>query len=554
MAELVGTVFGVVGAVGVLGQIFDGCIKAYSFFTSASNLGRDSERLVCKIRIEEMRLLVWGREWGVIEGRLEEYLVKESQMGNERLRGLALDILVELHRSISDFGRLKERYGLREEGGDGSQRALAGKKDGGTGVAGRLRNELQLRAKWVIADKEKFTVLLRDLKDYNDGLEQLFPPGRLATLHRTWTNELLQSAHRDLGQLKNLEMAASTTYPQLNASASLKQLRINLDATPTAKFKQTYALKIQRTAINITGSLDSDPRRCHGSYQNPAGTGIEDVIVEWIQYDKEDLDARLNHVRRIDDLAKMIHSSSDRHPDLHTLDCLGYTDDSSSSRYGLIYISPHPSSSNLNVLIQSNDMRTPDLGDRFKLAHTLAVALWSFHSLDWLHKSLCSSNILFFPSAFSASAKQATAISASIPDISSPFVLGFDASRPDGVDEMSVASKNSAAADLHRHPNSLNGMSKKPYCKGFDIYSLGLILLEIGLWKVLQTYHKPHHSPERFRDKVVVQNLVPNLNSKTGRLYREVVERCLFAKDDLSDQEAGQLMEIVVGSLESLRV
>lgn len=158
MAELVGTVFGVVGAVGVLGQIFDGCIKAYSFFTSASNLGRDSERLVCKIRIEEMRLLVWGREWGVIEGRLEEYLVKESQMGNERLRGLALDILVELHRSISDFGRLKERYGLREEGGDGSQRALAGKKDGGTGVAGRLRNELQLRAKWVIADKEKVCV------------------------------------------------------------------------------------------------------------------------------------------------------------------------------------------------------------------------------------------------------------------------------------------------------------------------------------------------------------------------------------------------------------
>ena len=400
----------------------------------------------------------------------------------------------------------------------------------------------------------KFTVLLRDLKDYNDGLEQLFPPGRLATLHRTWTNELLQSAHRDLGKLKTLEMAASTTYPQLNASASLKQLRINLDATPTSKFKQTYALKIQRTNLFFSTSSDGDISRCHGSYQSPAGTGMEDVVVEWIQYDKEDIDARLNHIRRIDDLAKMIHSSSDRHPDLNTLDCLGYTDESSSSRYGLIYKAPQASSSNLNVLIQSNDMRTPDLGDRFKLAHTLAVALWSFHSLDWLHKNLCSSNILFFPSAFSGSAKQATAISASIPDISAPFVLGFDASRPDEVDEMSVASKNSALADLHRHPHSLNGMSKKPYCKSFDIYSLGLILLEIGLWKILQAYYKSHHSAERFRDKVVIQNLVPNLNSKTGRLYREVVERCLFAKDDLSDQEAGQLMEFVVGSLESLRV
>jgi hypothetical protein len=47
---------------------------------------------------------------------------------------------------------------------------------------------------------------------------------------------------------------------------------------------------------------------------------------------------------------------------------------------------------------------------------------------------------------------------------------------------------------------------------------------------------------------------VPNLNSKTGRVYREVVERCIFAREDLSGQEAGKLMEYVVGSLENLRV
>jgi len=97
-------------------------------------------------------------------------------------------------------------------------------------------------------------------------------------------------------------------------------------------------------------------------------------------------------------------------------------------------------------------------------------------------------------------------------------------------------------------------MSRKPYCKSFDIYSLGLVLLEIGLWKVLQLYHKRHYSAEIFRDKVVVQNLIPNLNSKTGRLYRDIVERCICAKEDLSGQEAGQLMEYVVSSLESLRV
>lgn len=263
---------------------------------------------------------------------------------------------------------------------------------------------------------------------------------------------------------------------------------------------------------------------------------------------------RFNQTRRIDDLARIIHSASERHPDLHTIDCLGYTDDSVSSRYGLVYKAPQASYSSLHALIISNDLRTPELGERFKLAHTLAVAIWSLHSLDWLHKSVCSSNILFFPSAISASASQAPVASASVPSLSSPYLLGFDASRPDHMGEMSIASKNSAASDLHRHPNSLNGISRKEYCKSYDIYSLGLVLLEIGLWKVLQSFHKPHYSPERFREKVVVQNLVPSLNSKTGRLYREVVEHCLFAREDLTSQEAGHLMEYIVGSLESLRV
>ena len=553
MAEALGTALGIVGAVGVLGQIFDGCIKAYAFFTTASNLGRDSERLVCKIRIEEMRLLVWGREWGVVEGKLEAHLQAESNAGNERMRMLAVNILTELHRTITDFNKLQDRYGLREEPlSPLSEKNAAQKKAAeNPSVAGRLRNELQLRAKWVIVDKEKFTVLLKDLKDYNDGLEQLFPPARLATLHRTVVNELLETAQRDLGKLNLLETASSGVYPQLNASANLKQLRINLDIEPVAKFKPTYAYKIQRTSITKS---DNDPRRSHGSYQNPSLSTAQKVVVEWVAYEKEDLDGRLNHVRRIDNLATMIHRATDKHPDLHTLDCLGYTDDTPASRYGLIYRAPEMSSSTLHALVQSNDLRTPDLGDRFKLAHTLTVALWSLHSLDWLHKSFCSSNIIFFPSAFSASATRATAVAASIPDISSPYLLGFDASRPDQLGEMSVASKNTAAENLHRHPNSLNGMSRKPYCKTYDIYSLGLVLLEIGLWKVLQTYHRPHYSAERFRDKVVVQNLVPNLGSKTGRLYKEVVERCLFAREDLTDQEAGQLMEHVVGCLESLRV
>jgi hypothetical protein len=191
MAEVLGTALGVIGAVGVLGQIFTGCINAYQLFTSAANLGRDSERLVCKIRIEEMRLLVWGREWGVVEGKLEAHLQAESKAGNERLRPLATQILEELYRTITDFNKLQDKYGLRSEESisAGDEKKEVQKKVNG-GMGSRLKIELQLRAKWVIADKDKFMIFLSDLKDYNDGLERLFPHSRLATLHRTWQNEV----------------------------------------------------------------------------------------------------------------------------------------------------------------------------------------------------------------------------------------------------------------------------------------------------------------------------------------------------------------------------
>ena len=189
-----------------------------------------------------MRLLVWGREWGVEEGKLEKYLGEESKAGNERLRGLAIQVLSELYKTITDLDKLKGRYGLRDADNVTPQPekgALEGKGGNGNGngntktkdkpapgeawkenfkdksFAERFKSELHLRAKWVIADKDKFHFFLQDLKDYNDGLEQLFPPSRLATLHRTWQNELLQGAQRDLTKLGLLESASNGVYPQL---------------------------------------------------------------------------------------------------------------------------------------------------------------------------------------------------------------------------------------------------------------------------------------------------------------------------------------------------
>ncbi|KAF7546362.1 hypothetical protein G7Z17_g8493 [Cylindrodendrum hubeiense] len=554
VGELIGTTLAVVG---VMGQMFDGCIKAYGFFTTAANLEGDSQRLSTKVRIEQMRLVVWGRDWGVAEGKLEAHL---DSTQNPQLRKLAMDILQELHGTVTDFRKLQDRYGLLDQGAsanlDVKTKAKGGKVSPSASPAPSRKGSCDEKANGLAKSstassersfKKEFSLRARQGQVYNSPhrLERYPATSPVAPiLHRSWTHELLESAKRDLAQLSQLTKAATGVYPQLTASATLKSLRINLDTKPQASFKPTFALKVPRPTLHIPEGADQ--RRCQ-AHHDTAG----DVIIEWVAYDRDDFEERYVHVRRLDDLAHMMHSASECHPDLHSIDCVGYTDDAANNRYGLVYKAPRSSFSTLHTLISSVDLKTPDLNDRVRLAHTLAVALWSLHSLDWLHKSLCSSNILFFPSAVSKSAHEPTASAALVPDIATPFLTGFDASRPDLDTALSVVSRNPSIATLHRHPASLRGM---PHCKPFDVYSLGLVLLEIGLWKVLQAYHKPHYSADRWRDKVILSALVPGLNSKVGRRYREVVEMCLRAGEHMTSSEAGKLMETVVTTLEGIRV
>jgi hypothetical protein len=171
-AELIGTT---IGAIGLLGQLFDGCVKAYGFFTTATHLDQDSQKLLCKVRIEEMRLVAWGREWGVAEGKLEAHLKMES---NPKIRELATEIMRQLHNTVTNFQVLQQRYGLVDhsstvsstegKGASKEKPAKSGKdspspsrkgsesskdpvkSNGKNGNDRSWRKEIALRTKWVI--------------------------------------------------------------------------------------------------------------------------------------------------------------------------------------------------------------------------------------------------------------------------------------------------------------------------------------------------------------------------------------------------------------------
>jgi hypothetical protein len=151
--------------------------------------------------------------------------------------------------------------------------------------------------------------------------------------------------------------------------------------------------------------------------------------------------------------------------------CAGYFDDESNQRFGLIYqvpgAIPHSAEaiSLSQLLLQQGN--PPPLLSRISLAKELVTSLYFLHAVNWLHKGLRDESILVLMRHGS-------------PDYSQPFISGFEYSRPDEAGLTTTAAPDTWA--VYAHPD-YQGFDKKTYRKTFDMYSLGIILLEIASWK-----------------------------------------------------------------------
>jgi hypothetical protein len=87
----------------------------------------------------------------------------------------------------------------------------------------------------------------------------------------------------------------------------------------------------------------------------------------------------------------------------------------------------------------------------------------------------------------------------------------------------------------------------KRFRKSYDIYSLGMVLLEIATWKPLRLFTERHtgETPEAFRN-IMVTKYVPRICKEVGTRYYEVVERCLNGYFDDIDEENPMLGDVSV--------
>ena len=160
----------------------------------------------------------------------------------------------------------------------------------------------------------------------------------------------------------------------------------------------------------------------------------------------------------------------------------------------------------------------------------MSNCLLYLHAVNWLHKGLRSHNIIFFRTV------------AGHVDYSKPYLSGFDFSRPARPDEMTDI-PGDAEHNFYRHPHaqSVNPGERERFKKSFDIYSLGVLFVEIAHWASVDTILKINVSVARGRPSIALrvrQNLlagdmIEEVGACMGSVYEDATRKCLAGGREL---------------------
>ena len=225
--------------------------------------------------------------------------------------------------------------------------------------------------------------------------------------------------------------------------------------------------------------------------------------------------------------------------------------------FGLVYRLPSLNQYGFQCESLGNILLSPELrrllgtslGLRVVLAEALVETLFVLHSVNWVHGSFHSDNILVFAE-------------------SNPYVVGFDSSRTDTGRSGKFNQKAQWTSRIYTHPERDESTPYMRYKKTHDIYALGVVLLELGrLQSFMEEVMEQNMAMKRFHEKPIedfdkmeiesepaveftyrttprdFQNIVEKrlevLDSTLGPAYRRVVMKCLNSKVLENDNELG---------------
>ena len=456
---------------------------------------------------------------------------------------------------------------------------------------------------WSTIDKKKLTDLVDQLRLTNDGLQSIL--GMVERKHLRRINQLLATttpfagvvatAH-SLEDVRLIEppnqatiQPSSENYYQLDYDDRDTRLLVELYRHGHAIDRDINSDLVESSivpeSVTFAPSLFADDFHLLSSdldlpdLTRPSTERVftyyksKPVVVEW-KYYSSDINQELLMLlkKRVSMLASQLQRSSET-SGFHTLSCAGYFDNAELHRIGIMFQLPDSGASSPPLslrdrMIQDRSTKNVrDLTSRFSIAKDLVMAMYRLHLVGWLHKSVRSDNILFFENPRMDQHS-----------LAAPFICGFDFSRQDSPTEMTedvptvlLSGLLDRERSLYRHPDldiristlqsigedletseALNTQAEEAaaqsrYCKAYDVYSLGIVLLEIGLWCPVKDLCGRKESLQSFRERLNNQ-LLPELRYRAGKIYFEVVRRCL--EGDLGQEQMPTPAEEKAGNSE----
>ena len=362
------------------------------------------------------------------------------------------------------------------------------------------------RLVWAAVGKDNFQELLRKLSNLN-------------TLLYDWMDDHVQRAILENTQSANLQMllvrqdlydiksflnatmflnSQKSKQSDYESSSTTVVPRIELEGLARLKILNEEYLQDQS---KIEGEIDlfkknrsqlrsldvTDKHRTNAKFFLKADAPPMEVWIEWKYYSRENYEDK-NKLQfgvhptvtaRVRELVTLLHH--DKPLELCTPKCLGYFDDYEANqvqeRYGIIYEKPPgPGQTALQDSLFSllTKIQMPSLTERILLTRPLTSCLLYLHAVNWIHKEFRSENISFFTD------------SKGNYGLRKPYISGFDHSRPDQSGTVTPASSLRFRSEMYRHPLNQGDVPQQHGCKVFDIYALGLVLLEVALWEPLE--------------------------------------------------------------------
>ncbi|KAH8645884.1 hypothetical protein BGZ60DRAFT_555032, partial [Tricladium varicosporioides] len=246
---------------------------------------------------------------------------------------------------------------------------------------------------------------------------------------------------------------------------------------------------------------------------------------------------------------------NNRTKQFRALPCLGYLLSESTRevfRFGLVFknpvsVDPIAKPVSLHDLLRDEKSKVPSLTARVAMSRAIAECVEKLNAVNWLHKGLRSDNILFF---------RTDKVDC---DLFRPYISGFEYSRPAQRHDITERPSGDVFHNLYRHPQVQGMVRDAPRIKGYkkihDIYSLGIVLLEIVYWRTINSILgfkalneiRPSETA-KFRGKLLNGEYLNYVQSYLGDTVHGIIHSCLMGVTFFGIQEEADETNVFVGA------